>query len=71
MDKAALIQAIQSLPEEGLPELEVFLNYLKFKYQFQTNLRRQTADQYPLRGTPLTYIEPTEPVALEDWSILQ
>jgi hypothetical protein len=71
MDKAALIQEIQSLPEEGLPELAAFLNYLKFKYQFQTNLDRQTADRYPLRGTPLTYMDPTEPVALEDWSILQ
>jgi hypothetical protein len=23
--------------------------------------------QYPLRGTPVSYREPTEPVCLEDW----
>ena len=25
---------------------------------------------YPLRGLPIQYIDPTEPVALEDWEIL-
>jgi len=24
-------------------------------------------DRYPLRGTPITYIKPTEPVAEADW----
>jgi hypothetical protein len=24
-------------------------------------------DRYPLRGTPITYIDPTEPVAEADW----
>ena len=24
-------------------------------------------DRYPLRGTPITYIKPTEPVAEVDW----
>jgi hypothetical protein len=24
-------------------------------------------DRYPLRGTPITYIDPTEPVAGADW----
>ena len=27
--------------------------------------------RYPLRGTPITYLEPTEPVAPEDWEALQ
>ena len=26
---------------------------------------------YPLRGMPYSYIDPTEPVALEDWEILK
>ncbi|MEM9217288.1 MAG: hypothetical protein AAGD25_23480 [Cyanobacteria bacterium P01_F01_bin.150] len=25
---------------------------------------------YPLRDLPIQYIEPTEPVALEDWDVL-
>jgi hypothetical protein len=24
-------------------------------------------DRYPLRGTPITYVDPTEPVAEADW----
>jgi hypothetical protein len=27
--------------------------------------------RYPLRGTPIHYIDPTEPVALEEWDIVQ
>lgn len=27
--------------------------------------------QYPLRGTPIRYSEPTEPVADEDWEALR
>lgn len=26
---------------------------------------------YPLKGLPITYIDPTEPVALEDWETLK
>lgn len=26
-------------------------------------------DPYPLRNTPITYIDPTEPVALDDWEV--
>jgi hypothetical protein len=26
---------------------------------------------YPLRGMPIEYLDPTEPVALEHWEILQ
>jgi hypothetical protein len=28
-------------------------------------------DRYPLRGTPITYINPTEPVAQTDWEVMQ
>jgi len=31
----------------------------------------QRQNQYPLRGTPVTYIEPTEPVAQTDWEAAQ
>ena len=35
----------------------------------RTNLEKD--NPYPLRGMPYTYIDPTEPVALEDWEILK
>ena len=28
-------------------------------------------DRYPLRGMPITYINPTEPVAQMDWEVMQ
>ena len=38
-------------------------------------LRRQTAhaggNSYPLRGLPIRYEDPTEPVAEDDWEALQ
>ncbi len=30
-----------------------------------------TQQQYPLRGTPIRYIDPFESVAEEDWEVLQ
>ena len=33
----------------------------------QCPLKRSENEQYPLRGTPIAYISPTEPVAQEDW----
>jgi hypothetical protein len=29
--------------------------------------RSSAADRYPLRGTPITYADPFEPVAVDDW----
>ena len=28
-------------------------------------------DRYPLRGTPVEYLEPTQPVACDDWDANQ
>ena len=33
--------------------------------------KRSEKGRYPLRGTPITYINPTDPVAWEDWSVLR
>ena len=30
-----------------------------------------SANRYPLRGLPVTYVSPTEPVAQADWEIAQ
>lgn len=30
-----------------------------------------TENLYPLRGTPILYDNPTEPLAEEDWSVLE
>jgi hypothetical protein len=32
---------------------------------------RDKADLYPLRGTPVTFVDPTSPVAEDDWDVLR
>lgn len=32
--------------------------------------KTESVDRYPLKGKPLRYIEPTEPIAEEDWEAL-
>ena len=32
---------------------------------------KQPWDKYPLRGEPIEYEDPTEPVAVEDWEALR
>lgn len=33
--------------------------------------RQQAKNPYPLRGTPIRYDNPTEPVAESDWDVLR
>ncbi len=33
--------------------------------------RRQAENRYSLRGTPIQYDDPTEPVAESDWDVLK
>ncbi|MBI1880199.1 MAG: hypothetical protein HYR94_18590 [Chloroflexi bacterium] len=33
--------------------------------------RKRPQNPYPLRGLPITYLNPTEPVAQPDWEITQ
>jgi len=33
--------------------------------------RQQVKNPYPLRGTPIRYDDPTEPVAESDWDVLK
>jgi hypothetical protein len=37
----------------------------------ERTMQVSSLNRYPLRTTPIHYNDPTEPVALEDWDILQ
>jgi len=37
----------------------------------ERTMQVSSSSRYPLRGTPIHYIDPTEPVALEEWDIVQ
>lgn len=62
-----LIQEIRKTPAYRLQEVLDFLLFLNSKnIQMPTN----KANPYPLRGLSIQYLDPTEPVALEDWEVL-
>jgi hypothetical protein len=50
---------VSNLPLQAGEAVEVIILVQSFA------ARRQSL--YPLRGTPITYIDPTEPVAQADW----
>lgn len=69
-----LIKEIKAVPPEYFPNLlqmiRVFRETALFNSLSQSKLDKRQK-RYPLRGLPFTYIDPTEPVAVEDWEALQ
>ncbi len=69
-----LVKEIQSIPPEYFPNLlqmiRVFRETALYNSLTQEKLTTQQ-NRYPLRGLPFTYIDPTEPVAVDDWEALQ
>ncbi|MGJ3250525.1 MAG: hypothetical protein ACFE0J_05255 [Elainellaceae cyanobacterium] len=64
-----LIQEIGKTPAYRLREVLDFLQFLNAK--ITRGVPAHEANPYPVRGLPIQYIDPTEPVALEDWEALQ
>ncbi|WYL94961.1 MAG: hypothetical protein HEQ35_14885 [Gloeotrichia echinulata IR180] len=61
---------LQDLPFHVGDRVEVII--IKTKTQKQTAAPNQAEKHiYPLRGKVVRYDDPTEPVALEDWEVLQ
>ncbi|MFW6296801.1 MAG: DUF2281 domain-containing protein [Halothece sp.] len=65
--KDKLLQEIENTPESVLSEVLDFLQFVKSKRLNQDSKKHE----YPLRGTIIEYIAPTDPVALEDWEAMQ
>lgn len=62
-----LMQKIQETPDDLLQE---FLDFLMFINYRKTRLSHKVDSSYPLRGLPVEYVNPTDPVAIDDWDIL-
>jgi len=51
-----------SLPPDKLQEVLDFIEFL------QARIKSTPPDEaQPFKGTPVSYVEPTEPVAADDW----
>jgi hypothetical protein len=69
-----LIKEIKAIPSEHFPDLLKIIRMFRQTALFTSrsrNRKRKPHAQYPLRGIPFTYIDPTDPVGVDDWEVLQ
>ena len=69
-----IIKEISQIPPKYFPNLLQMIRVFR-ETALYDSFSEKTAEKreklYPLRGIAFTYIDPTEPVAVEDWEILQ
>ena len=74
VQQRALIEEIQSIPPEYFPNLLQMIRVFRETALFNPSTSKKVdskQNRYPLRGLPFTYIDPTKPVAVDDWEALQ
>lgn len=53
---------LETLPTDKLQEVLDFVDFLHMRVK-----SNESSDEQPFKGVPLSYIEPTEPVATDEW----
>ena len=74
IDQKDIINEITKIPPKYFPNLLQMIRVFRetaLYDSFSEKMVEKREKLYPLRGLPFTYIDPTEPVAVEDWEILQ
>jgi hypothetical protein len=69
-----LLREIKAIPPEYVPNLLKIIRLFRETALFGRVSRNKTEeikDKCPLRGLPFTYVDPTEPIAVDDWEVLQ
>jgi hypothetical protein len=66
-----LIDEIKQIPSEKLAEVYDLIHYFRLGLLHEKRTPPATGELYPLRGKPILFEDPTEPVALEDWEVLK
>jgi hypothetical protein len=68
-----IVNEIIKIPPKYFPNLLQMIRVFR-ETALYDSFSEKTAEKkeklYPLRGIPFTYIDPTDPVAVEDWEIL-
>ncbi|MBW4667039.1 MAG: hypothetical protein KME60_06220 [Cyanomargarita calcarea GSE-NOS-MK-12-04C] len=62
---------LRGLPFHAGDAVEVIILEAKTPHQTVASPSQAETNFYPLRGKVVRYDDPTEPVALEDWEVLQ
>ncbi len=69
-----IINEITKIPPKHFPNLLQMIRVFRETALYDSFSEKTTEKReklYPLRGLPFTYIDSTEPVAVEDWEILK
>ncbi len=69
-----LIKKINTVPPEYFPNLLQMIRVFRETVMLKSLSQKESSkkgNRYPLRGLPFTFIDPTEPVAIDDWEALQ
>lgn len=62
---------LRNLPFQEGDAVEVIILKRRSLRQGEAPTHHPNSNPYPLRGTVYRYDDPTEPVAVEDWEVLQ
>jgi hypothetical protein len=71
MIQEQIIDEIRQIPDEKLVEVYDLIHYFRLGLLHEKRTQPATGERYPLRGKPIHFEEPAEPVALEDWDVLK
>ncbi|MFN8968832.1 MAG: hypothetical protein ACK5XR_08900 [Pseudanabaena sp.] len=63
--KQQIIQEVESMSESDLTKVLTLLQ----SFGLTKHKPHITNAKYPLRGLPVEYVDPLEPVALSDWEL--
>ena len=66
-----IIDEIKQFPADKLAEVYDLIHYFRLGLLHEKQQLNTNSESYPLRGTKIRYVEPTEPVALDDWETLK
>ena len=65
-----IIDEIKHIPADKLAEIYDLIHYFRLGLLQEKQLKAKD-ECYPLRGTVISYEEPTEPITLDDWDVLK
>jgi hypothetical protein len=69
-----IINEITKIPPMYFPNLLQMIRVFRetaLYDSFPEKTTKKNEKLYPLRGMPFTYIDPTEPIAVEGWDVLK
>jgi hypothetical protein len=65
-----VIAEIKQIPNDKLIDVYQLIHYFRLGLLHEQQNYLKNNNLYPLRNTKIKYLNPTQPVAIEDWEIL-